>query len=465
LKISDSITFLRSRHSLGWILRIFDLFTIIIIYYLIFGLRINEFPSDLHKSYRFYVVLCSLMGALYLGDCYNLDRHQPQWILPLRTIISTIFSGLFVGLSIYLFGPELLNGGYNVLGRTILIPSLVIFSLTAVFFRIIARKAVDRLAGELRWLVIARRDGDGLDHFWRSFQRQRSPGEFVVLADGNGENECPIMGSWSDLDKNLKHRWSGMVIIAGWSMPDEIIEKIMNARLRGLRIYDVGDFYERMWEKLPVHHLHNGWFAVTSGFALLHERNVLRYKRLCDILFSLSMLIIFSPIMVITYIVIRLENSGPGFFSQPRVGINGNAFTCWKFRTMKVNSEQGGKYTEVNDNRITRVGRILRKMRLDEFPQLWNVLRGDMSFIGPRAEWTKCVEDYEHVIPFYQLRHLVKPGLTGWAQVNYPYGASVDDAREKLEYDLYYLKNHSFSLDMAIILRTIKVVLFGTGAR
>jgi len=456
---------MRSRRSLAWLLRIADLFGMIVIYHIVLGLRIESFPYDLYKSYRFYVVLLVLIVSLYVGDCYRIDRHQSRWSLPLRTFISTAVTGLLVGLLVYLFGPEFLSGTYNVLGRTVLFPALILFSFYAVLLRQIVLNSIDRLAGRTRWLVIAHRDGNSLDHFWRSFERQRSPGDLVVLAEGEAVNDCPVSGTWSDLDVRLSERWSGLILVSGWQMPDVMIEKLMHARLRGLRIYDIGDFYERMWEKLPIHHLHHGWFVVTAGFALLHERSAARLKRISDILVSSLMLVGTFPILLLVYAAVRIDSRGPGFFSQPRVGLNGCVFTCWKFRSMVVGAERGGIYTETNDCRITRLGRILRKSRLDEFPQLWNVLRGDMSFIGPRAEWTKCVADYEHVIPFYQLRHLVKPGLTGWAQVNYPYGVSVDDAREKLEYDLYYLKNHSLALDLVILMRTVKVVLFGTGAR
>jgi len=465
MNTSGNLAFLRSRHALAWLLRLCDLIGIILTYYIIFGLRNNEFPVELHRSYRFYVVLSVLLLSLYIGDCYRIDRNQPNWTLPLRTALATMTAGLLIGLSVYLFGPELLHGNYNVLARTVLIPSLLVFTGFAVMIRLIAHHAVVRLTGRTRWLVIAHRDGGNLDHFWGSFHRQRSLGDLVVLADGVATGECPIAGTWNDLERMLTERWTGLVLVGGWQMPDVMIEKLMRARLSGLRIYDIGEFYERMWEKLPILHLQNGWFAITSGFALLHERNTARLKRLCDIIMAILMFVGSSPVLLLVYVAVRLDSHGPGFFSQPRVGLNGSVFTCWKFRTMNLGAENGSKYTQFNDSRITRLGRFLRKSRLDEFPQLWNVLRGDMSFIGPRAEWTKCVADYEHVIPFYQLRHLVRPGLTGWAQVNYPYGVSVDDAREKLEYDLYYLKNHSLALDLIILMRTVKVVLFGTGAR
>jgi lipopolysaccharide/colanic/teichoic acid biosynthesis glycosyltransferase len=174
-------------------------------------------------------------------------------------------------------------------------------------------------------------------------------------------------------------------------------------------------------------------------------------------------LIITSPILAVVAAIIKIEGRGPVFFSQTRVGQHGSLFTLYKFRTMEVGSESKGLYTVEGDPRVTRLGHWLRVTRLDELPQLWNVLRGEMSLIGPRAEWIKCVERYEKSIPYYHFRHLVRPGITGWAQVNYPYGASIEDTVEKLMFDLYYIRHFSLVLDATVILKTLHVMLFGKG--
>ena len=161
--------------------------------------------------------------------------------------------------------------------------------------------------------------------------------------------------------------------------------------------------------------------------------------------------------------MVLFDSKGPCIFVQDRVGLNKAIFRLYKFRTMKIGSEHGNKYTEENDSRITRIGKFLRRSRLDELPQLLNVLKGEMSLIGPRSEWTKCVSVYENLIPFYHLRHLIRPGITGWAQVLYNYGSSVEDAQEKLQYDIYYIKNHSLFLDIAIIFKTIRIICLGKG--
>jgi lipopolysaccharide/colanic/teichoic acid biosynthesis glycosyltransferase len=186
-------------------------------------------------------------------------------------------------------------------------------------------------------------------------------------------------------------------------------------------------------------------------------------KRIFDLVLASLTLLIMAPLMALVALLIKLERRGPVFFSQTRVGQHGSLFTLHKFRTMEVGSEFKGLYTVEGDPRVTRLGHWLRLTRLDELPQLWNVLRGEMSLIGPRAEWIKCVERYEQAIPYYHFRHLVRPGITGWAQVNYPYGANIEDTIEKLMYDLYYIRHFSIALDATVILKTLHVMLFGKG--
>lgn len=198
---------------------------------------------------------------------------------------------------------------------------------------------------------------------------------------------------------------------------------------------------------------------------LYDKKHYLKIKRLFDIFISLVGIFLLLPILIISLLAIKVTSNGPAIITQFRVGLNGKIFRCYKLRTMRVNQYKDSLYTDVNDRRITPVGKILRKFRIDEIPQFINVIKGDMSVIGPRPELVELSEIYHEKIPKYYLRHLVKPGITGWAQVNFRYGASVDDAKEKLCYDLYYIKNLSFSLDLHIILKTIRIVLFGVGAR
>jgi exopolysaccharide biosynthesis polyprenyl glycosylphosphotransferase len=172
------------------------------------------------------------------------------------------------------------------------------------------------------------------------------------------------------------------------------------------------------------------------------------------------------PIVLVTAIFIKLESRGPVFYKQERVGKNGRIFTLMKFRSMRVDAEQDGPvWASKGDARTTRVGRVIRKVRIDEIPQFWNILKGEMSFVGPRPERPHFVAQLAEEIPFYQQRHLIAPGLTGWAQIKYPYGSSIEDARQKLQYDLFYIKNHSLFLDAIVLFETVKIILFGRGAQ
>jgi len=245
-------------------------------------------------------------------------------------------------------------------------------------------------------------------------------------------------------------------------LPAAVSERLMELHFHGVPTYTLELFHEVYWRKIPLYRLNQVWLF-QEGFQIAREPVFARLKRLSDIVLALLGLVVCSPLLLLCAAAVWLEDRGAVFFLQTRVGKNHVPFQIVKFRTMRATSDGGDPYTHPGDARITRVGRLLRAARLDEFPQLWNVLRGDMSLIGPRAEWIKLVERYEREIPCYHFRHLMKPGITGWAQVNYPYGASLDDTLRKLEYDLYYIRYFSFVLDASIVLKTIHIILFGKG--
>ena len=245
-------------------------------------------------------------------------------------------------------------------------------------------------------------------------------------------------------------------------LPFAVAEKLMELHFSGVRTYTLELFHEAYWRKIPLHHLDQLWLF-QEGFEITRDPVYDRLKRITDLALALLASTLVLPVALLCAAAVWLGDRGPVFFSQTRVGRNRAPFQVHKFRTMRPATGLGDAYTQVNDDRITRVGRILRAMRLDELPQLWNVLRGDMSLIGPRAEWIRLVARYEKEIPCYHFRHLVKPGITGWAQVNYPYGANLDDTLRKLEYDLYYIRHFSFVLDASIVLKTIHVMLGGKG--
>jgi sugar transferase (PEP-CTERM system associated) len=243
------------------------------------------------------------------------------------------------------------------------------------------------------------------------------------------------------------------------------VADLLDCKLNGVRVLELSSFFERENGHLQLDSLNASWMILGDGF----QQGMLRdtIKRMFDVVMSLVLLSISLPVMVLTAVAIRLESPGPVFYRQERVGQHGCPFTIFKFRSMRMDAEPDGKprWAKADDDRTTRVGRIIRKTRIDELPQTFNVFMGDMSFVGPRPERPYFVAELNQQIPYYAVRHIIKPGITGWAQVRYSYGASVDDALEKLQYDLYYVKNHSLFLDLMILFQTVQVVLWGKGAR
>lgn len=245
------------------------------------------------------------------------------------------------------------------------------------------------------------------------------------------------------------------------------MQELLDCKLAGVNVIDLPTLFERQAGKLKLELLSPSWLIFSEGFRLDPFSQAV--KRTLDLSMSVVIFLLSSPVMLITAIAIWLESGfkGPILFRQSRVGEGGRPFDVLKFRSMRTDAEADGKarWAQKNDDRVTRVGRFIRKVRIDELPQCWNVIKGEMSFVGPRPERPEFVEKLKQSIPYYDIRHTVKPGLTGWAQLSYPYGANEQDAAEKLKFDLYYVKHQSLRFDIVILLRTVEIVLFGKGAR
>ncbi len=246
------------------------------------------------------------------------------------------------------------------------------------------------------------------------------------------------------------------------------LNDLLRIKTTGVTVHDFSTFLERETGRVDLDSLNPSWLIFSDGFSA-GRRLSSAAKRVFDVLVSTLLLLVFGPVILIAALVVKLESRGPAFYRQRRVGLYGQLFDVIKLRSMRQDAEVGGKavWAQKDDPRVTRIGRFLRKTRIDELPQAWSVLKGEMSFVGPRPERPQFVADLEARLPYYAERHVVKPGITGWAQINYPYGASIEDAREKLEFDLYYAKNYSPFLDVLILLQTARVVLWpeGAGAR
>lgn len=268
-----------------------------------------------------------------------------------------------------------------------------------------------------------------------------------------------------ELRKIILDKKINQIIIFIETIKKEDQSILLELKLSGIEVLTYWKFNEKKEAKIDASHINEEWLLYSNGFDILHDNLQKRAKRFVDLTAALLLALVTLPIMILAAICVKLESKGPIFFKQTRVGLNGIDFTVYKFRSMHLHDEnEHSKYSQGNcDKRITFFGKLLRVSRIDELPQLFNVLKGDMSFIGPRPEWDKLGRGYEDQLPYYKIRYLIKPGLTGWAQVMYPYGANLKDTLRKLEYDLYYIKHQNFALDVQIIFKTIKIVLFGKG--
>jgi len=289
-------------------------------------------------------------------------------------------------------------------------------------------------------------------------------GESVLPADDKRFNIFPRQTTIDDI---VSQHDINQIIVAvkeqrGGNVP---MDQLLSARIQGIPVMDLATFYEQTTGEVPIDSLKSSYLVYGRGFA--QDRTRMAIKRLFDIVSSLTLLLVASPVMLLTALAVKLESHGPVIYRQERVGLGGKVFMCLKFRSMRTDAEKDGVavWAKKNDSRVTRVGTFIRKTRIDELPQLISVLKGEMSMVGPRPERPSFVAELKEKIPYYDVRHSVKPGVTGWAQVRYSYGASLEDALHKHQYDLYYVKNNSLFLDLLILFETVSVVLFREGAQ
>jgi exopolysaccharide biosynthesis polyprenyl glycosylphosphotransferase len=355
--------------------------------------------------------------------------------------------------------------------RGVLLLCFLLFIPISLAYRRVVSRFVAASISAKAFLVIG--TGKLAEQFYNTYRRAgtRQRLEFVdIRKERSGE---PIAGPGSpiidgDLESklnNLTRHYSGVILaedIARFA-PD-LLARLVRTQFQSTRVYTLESFYETHWGKVPLHALDAFW-PLQSGFQLARLSPYYYVKRLFDVVASTIGLLLAAPLCLVISASIAATSGRPLFYRQQRVGRDEALFTIYKFRTMVERPEDDTDdiYTRKGDPRVTPLGRWLRKLRLDELPQLWNVFRGDMTLIGPRAEWVRCAERYRAAIPLYHFRHLIKPGITGWAQVNYPYGESDADAFEKLKYDLYYIRHYSLRLDAMIFLKTIYTMLFWKG--
>lgn len=359
--------------------------------------------------------------------------------------------------------------------KTALAPAIVVTCLvyvTAQSYRRLWSYALQRLPIHDRVLVIG--DGPMAQTIERELGAREEPGYRIVgyvLPEGGEKAQAtirghPVLGSYGDIQEVVRREGIDRVVVCLAERRGNLpVMELLACRLQGVRVEEGELLYERITGKIAVDRLRPSYLIFSEGFH--RSRYQFLLKRAMDVALASVGLLFSAPIALLTAVAIKLTSRGPILFEQKRVGHEGRIFTLYKFRSMRADAEKdsGPVWARADDDRVTPVGRVIRKLRIDEIPQMWNVLRGEMSFVGPRPERPFFVEELKKEIPYYTERLVVKPGITGWAQINYRYGASKEDAVEKLQYDLYYIKNMSIFLDTYILLRTVKVVLLGFGAR
>ncbi|MCC0177417.1 sugar transferase [Waterburya agarophytonicola K14] len=421
-----------------------------------------------------YALVGMYLFGLYLTDTYKLNRQVSGVRLSERAILGIVLTVTIVTCAIYITG---LWGSEPIVGRGVLIISDAIFSVWAVASRTLVDRWLKANHQTSRFLVLG--DYDKVLAFSSKHRKLNNEAiEFVSFSERYGKrNNRPemarnsggnslVLNSVKPLNTVWKKQyWSGILIDgAEGQLSKEMVRELMDMRLKGIYIYSLADFCEQFWQKIPPAYIQDDWFAFTSGFNILHNRIKAKLKQAFDILAAAVLLIATFPLTIPTAIAIKLTSKGPIFYSQVRTGLNGKTFKVHKFRSMNQNAEaKGVQWAKKKDPRITTVGSFIRLTRIDELPQLWNVFKGEMSMVGPRPERPEFDTQLREEIPYYDFRYLVKPGITGWAQVSYPYGASVEDAYQKVAYDLFYIKNYSLWLDLTIAFKTLRVVILGKG--
>jgi sugar transferase (PEP-CTERM system associated) len=411
------------------------------------------------------IVVFVCVTCFYYNDLYDLSAGHSAVERVLRVEQSLGAASLLLGLLYFMFPSLLLGRGVFIIGM-VLVTALVILS----------RKLLDKawqLTAPLQRVVILGTGQLALELARELTRRGDLSLKLEGFVGGGGPRDedeeifgLPVLGRYSEMEAIAKKRAVSRIIVAMEDRRGTLPTKeLVTLRVQGMRVEDAASVLSGLTGRVSLRAVKPSWFVFSDGFHRSKWIDLL--KRALDLAAGFIGLVVSMPIMIAVALVVRLESKGPIIFRQTRVGRMGKCFEVLKFRSMREDAEKvnGAQWASENDPRVTRIGRFLRKYRLDELPQFVNVIRGEMSFVGPRPERPYFVEELRKTIPYYDERHSVRPGITGWAQVQYAYGSSIEDAFNKLEYDLFYLQNMSLTFDLAIILQTIRIVFGGRGGR
>ena len=456
-----------------WIVALFYVGCDIVCWVLLYGIvgylrRDQFFTTPLEFVLVDCIVVAVILQSLYIIGGYNRNIETRSLTYTAEHILAVTAAAAISSLIIY--SAAAYDASMKP-SRGVLLVSFVAFLPLSLVYRRFTRRHLATSTAQRTFLVIG--SGELATRFYEAYRVSPNPQQLEFVDNDTarvgstiaGEGSPTIHGGIAAKLADPDRRYTGVILTESVDrLGQDLIERLVRTQFQQTRVYTLESFYEAHWRHVPMHTIDPFW-PLQMGFQLARISPYHYLKRLFDVIASGVLLVISCPLMVMAWALIRLTSPGPAIFGQLRVGREDQRFIAYKFRTMTapVDADNGDIYTRENDSRITGIGKWLRKLRLDELPQLWNVLKGDMSLIGPRAEWEKCVERYEKKIPFYHFRHLVKPGITGWAQVNYPYGDSEADAINKLQYDLYYIRHYSLKLDAMIVLKTVHTMLFGGG--
>lgn len=413
-------------------------------------LRLHEPMEEFFAWEKFLstnTYIAAIIATIFVGNGYRPKNYVRRLGFAAEFVLSVLVGsaiGLFI---IYALFPGSLRISQE--SRAVLLLGSGVFLIQGIVGRVLLSRYRSSVGESRPFLVIGSRDDN--HRFSENFLRTGLPNPLIFIDPSNSDD----FANGTPPPDFVRHSFEG-IILAGTLMdlPSRLQEWLLEVHSENLPVYTLRCFYASMWRQSPVLDGKPDWIF-EQDFRLAERSYYRAIKRFFDLAVSTIVGLVALPFLIVIAIAIKLDSRGPVLFVQERVGRRQKVFRLYKFRTMHVRAEEGPHYTARNDPRVTRIGRILRRLRFDELPQLLNILKGDMSLIGPRPESKKLVDTYEHEIPGYHLRHLVSPGITGWAQLNHPYGEGVDDTIEKLKFDLYYIQFYSPVLDLEIILKTI----------